>query len=273
MLRNETYIGNLLFNRRSQRLGGKSRSNPPDKWIRCNDAIEPIVDKERFISAQRILASPTRHKTDEQVLAALRNFSKMSGRLSKATISASREVPGPKAIRRRFGGLRSAYALIGHPPPKYYGELRDNENIRCASAKLESDVAALAQSTGASVRRIGLRVFSINEHFNLRITIAAATRGRRGSAQWRVLLKVPFHYDLIIAARMNPSNIEIADYYFLPRYGFAGVTISLGTENGLRHNQFRKVSLQPLSLFFNLRKQGKAFPQKLEEFKALFVGA
>ena len=57
LLRNEDYIGNLIFNRRSHKLREKYTYNQPDAWIRSEDCIEPIIERVVFQRARKILKS------------------------------------------------------------------------------------------------------------------------------------------------------------------------------------------------------------------------
>ncbi|HOO56484.1 MAG TPA: recombinase family protein, partial [bacterium] len=56
MLRNEIYIGNIVYNkevkRKMGRNGGSSDMKPEDEWVRCDGAIEPIVPRELFDKVQ-----------------------------------------------------------------------------------------------------------------------------------------------------------------------------------------------------------------------------
>jgi DNA invertase Pin-like site-specific DNA recombinase len=55
LLRNEAYIGNMVWNRSSNKLGSTRRINPKEQWIRNEGCIEPIVDRETFLQANKIL--------------------------------------------------------------------------------------------------------------------------------------------------------------------------------------------------------------------------
>jgi len=55
LLRNETYIGNLVWNRVSSKLGAKKTNNPKDLWIRSEGCVEPIVARDIFFRAKKIM--------------------------------------------------------------------------------------------------------------------------------------------------------------------------------------------------------------------------
>jgi hypothetical protein len=55
LLRNETYIGNLVYNHVSRKLGSKKASNPRELWIRSEGCVEPIIDRDVFFRVQECL--------------------------------------------------------------------------------------------------------------------------------------------------------------------------------------------------------------------------
>ena len=55
ILGNENYVGNLVYNRTSRRLGQKLTANPPDQWVRHDGVIESVVDAGLFARVQKML--------------------------------------------------------------------------------------------------------------------------------------------------------------------------------------------------------------------------
>lgn len=274
ILVNENYIGTLVFNRRTQKFQGKSRPNPPETWVRCAEAFESIIDAEGFRAAQQRMAERTRDRTDDELLASLSKLHRKAGRLTKEQLSRSRDVPDPTTYRRRFGSLRKAYALIGHPPPDNYGALRQDGGLRSASNFFHHDVLAVLEASGATVAPQALQhpLYRINDRFTLRLAVAAATRARNGSLRWRILVRTPYAYDLTLAARMDGSNSAVMGYYFLPNLGAARVKISLGDYRSSRFSRFRTPSLRPLRRLCELKGLGGKFPQGVEELAAFLAG-
>jgi hypothetical protein len=145
MLVNENYIGNLVFNRRTQRFKTKSRVNTDREWVRCEGALEAVIDPERFREAQRLIAQ--RKKPNEDMLKALSRLHCKAGRLSKTVIEQAPGVPVATTYRTRFGSLRNAYALIGHPIPSHYSELREDPVVRRLRSFFYDDVLAAIEAT------------------------------------------------------------------------------------------------------------------------------
>lgn len=56
MLRNEIYIGNVVYNKEVKRSacgsGGSLEQRPEDEWVRCDGVVEPIVPREVFDRVQ-----------------------------------------------------------------------------------------------------------------------------------------------------------------------------------------------------------------------------
>ncbi len=56
ILANETYAGTRVYNKRWSELGEKaSYPNPPEKWVRCLNAHEALIDPDTFQKAQERL--------------------------------------------------------------------------------------------------------------------------------------------------------------------------------------------------------------------------
>src|SRR3989338_5907929 len=52
ILRNETYIGNRIYNKTSNRLKKGKHDNPSSEWVVCKNAFPAIVDAVTFLRAQ-----------------------------------------------------------------------------------------------------------------------------------------------------------------------------------------------------------------------------
>ena len=57
VLKNENYIGNLVYNRRSKKLNSRLVPNPPELWVRTKGCIEPIVELDTFVEANKITSA------------------------------------------------------------------------------------------------------------------------------------------------------------------------------------------------------------------------
>ena len=93
LLSNEAYIGNLVWNRVSQKLKGNKTNNPRALWIRSEGCVEPIIDRDVFQRAQRILEEHSVNISEEEMLARLRKVLLKKGSLSASIIDTAPGLP------------------------------------------------------------------------------------------------------------------------------------------------------------------------------------
>ena len=114
ILRNEILIGNYIYNKGTCKLGSRRKEHPPDKWIRVEDVIKPIVNRLLFRKVQRIF--DTRLKfTNTEIQYRLRKIHRRYGRISADLIDAEDRFLSSAAIALRFGNLSAAYQKAGLP--------------------------------------------------------------------------------------------------------------------------------------------------------------
>jgi hypothetical protein len=217
ILRNEKYIGHNVYNRASFKLQKRRIANPPDIWIRRNNAFEAIIAPKLFAKAQKLISQ--RHiLSDQEVLNLLSALWRRKGRLSEAIISAAKTVPHSSVYIRRFGSLMATYKRIGfHPKPRYrYAE---------TAAKTESVISSVVDDIVFNVERRGghvtflseLHLLTINE--GLKVSVCAActiSDGTIRARRWQVRRLKYTKTDLTLVIRMDASNAKVQDYYLLP---------------------------------------------------------
>jgi DNA invertase Pin-like site-specific DNA recombinase len=113
LLRNESYVGNIVYNRRSRKLGGKDLYNPPDLWVRGEGCLEPMVEPDVFLRAKKVIENRRVDLPEEEMLARLRRTLMKEGHLSPAIIDRTVGLPCTQTFRQHFGTLRNVYRLIG----------------------------------------------------------------------------------------------------------------------------------------------------------------
>jgi DNA invertase Pin-like site-specific DNA recombinase len=113
VLKNENYIGNVVWNRQSLKLQGKLVNNSPDKWVRVEGVLEPIVERSLFEAAQKIIRQGPRKLSQEQKLAPLRRLLRRRGTLSVRLIDKSTQTPAASSYVRWFGSVGKAFELVG----------------------------------------------------------------------------------------------------------------------------------------------------------------
>jgi DNA invertase Pin-like site-specific DNA recombinase len=128
LLRNENYIGNILWNRTSIKLGKKLVRNPPEMWLRSKTSFGPVIDAPLFEAAQAIFRERRIRLTKEVILEALRRLQRKYGFLDTWLVIDSPDVPSISTIHKHFGGLRQVYKLLGSKgPPDATYNLSDDE--------------------------------------------------------------------------------------------------------------------------------------------------
>lgn len=112
VLRCEAYVGTYVYGRVRSHLG-QARKVPPDAWRRLEHAFPPIVEREIFDIANRLLHA-RRWRTDDELLDDLRDLLAHEGRLDATLIDRWPYAPHSATYERRFGGLLKAYNRIGY---------------------------------------------------------------------------------------------------------------------------------------------------------------
>ena len=113
ILSNEKYIGNLVYNRSSLKLGAKRTSNHPDTWVRVEGVFEPLVDRDIFERAQLRVKFSSRRTTNE-LLDHLTCTLCVNGYLTPDLIDSFGGGPCSTTYIERFGTLIEAYGRIGY---------------------------------------------------------------------------------------------------------------------------------------------------------------
>lgn len=222
----EKYIGNLIYNQNSGKLKRKRRPNPPDQWVRCDGAFEPIIDQAMFEKAQRIFAKrPPRLNliwpSDQDILARLKALWLEKGKLSCAIIDNADDMPHSSLYRLRFGSMRKALDLIGY----------DRKISNCFDARrsavltvrrLQADLTAEIQRSGVTANFVpptthrSRAIVTINEVLTVSIYSARCQHHAAGKRRWYLRRKIGNEADLVLIARMDEANRNILDFHLMP---------------------------------------------------------
>jgi DNA invertase Pin-like site-specific DNA recombinase len=114
LLQNESYIGNIVYNRKTFHLGQPQKLNPPERWIRSEGALPQIVEPALFWRAQQRIRDHYNRLSSEEMLKRLRLLLKRQGKLSGRIIDEAAGLPCSSDYQLRFGSIRTAYKLIGY---------------------------------------------------------------------------------------------------------------------------------------------------------------
>lgn len=237
LLRNEAYVGNMVWNRYSDRLGARRTKNPEGHWIRSDGCIEPIVDRETFLKAQKILNESRAYLSEEEMLRRLRKVLAKEGSLSMEIIDSAPGLPSSSTYAKHFGTLQGAYRLIGYSGSKYCNRLDAGRpwielNIRHAE-QLRKDFEMRGRHVTFDPRTQCLR---INDAVSVCFTVAKWRKyvGRR--VRWPLVRRVRPIEGWVVAPRLVEGNASVLDYVLVPAPSFTYRLLWLSEYNLRRHN-------------------------------------
>jgi len=148
ILRNENYIGNIVYNQISRRLGQNAVKNPRHMWIRAEAALEPIISRSVFLRARKMMDERRVDIPEEEMLARLRAALKKHGELSTSIIDGTAGLPTTPTYRAHFGTLRKAYSLVGYVTKRNCDFIDFREHWVGEVAELKSKVVAALEGKG-----------------------------------------------------------------------------------------------------------------------------
>jgi DNA invertase Pin-like site-specific DNA recombinase len=239
ILTNPKYGGANVYNRRSFKLKRKRVVNPPEMWIRCDDAFTPIVPVEQFKQALAIIESRHTHLTDEQLLERLRSLLARIGEVSGVTIDEAEDMPSSAVYQRRFGGLARAYAMIGYTPLRDLRYIEINRAMREYHKDQCSRIMEELKNQGAELCEGKNGLVEVNQEFTASVVISRCRETLTGRHRWLIRLENTLDPDITIAARLTPTNENILDYYIFPKIETLTDQLRLAGENGIGLDSYR----------------------------------
>jgi len=200
-LKNETYVGTLLYNRTSQKLKTPRRSNPPEEWIRTSEAFEGIVPLEQFLRAQEILDERRWKYDPEQMLGQLDALYKQYGVFRSSLLRLLEDAPAPATFARRFEGLDSAFQqMFRDERDRVRQEVHDQICRHVPEVLPYSDFLVLDKKLTLSVQ-------------------PAVPIPRGYSAYWPVRRDARRVIDITLGVLLSdPKDFDILGYVALPRW-------------------------------------------------------
>jgi DNA invertase Pin-like site-specific DNA recombinase len=234
VLTNEKYLGHNVYHRTSCKLKQKHVENPPEKWIRADNAFVGIVDSTLFLAAQSIILTRSQKLSDEEMLAKLRGILTQHGRISGILIDEAEDLPSSSAFRNRFGSLVSAYRLIGYDSEIDYSFIEINRQLRKRHPEIVAEVLAKLRQMGSAVSiHEKTDLILVNEEWTVSIVLCRYQQSEAGTARWVIRLDEGLKPDITIAVRMDETNTGIRDYYLLPALDMTWGKLRMAEENGI----------------------------------------
>lgn len=117
VLSNRKYVGDLVVNRSTRRLGTVRVPKAEREWFVLPGAFERIVERRLFHAAQKRLPMTPKSMSTAEMIAAAQRLYDANGKISFADLAAARGRPGRWAFQHRFGSLANLCAAIERPYP------------------------------------------------------------------------------------------------------------------------------------------------------------
>ncbi len=253
VLTNEKYIGNNVYYRTSFKLKRKHVRNSPSEWIRAENAWPGIVDPELFHKAQGIVLERSRRFSNEEMLEQLKGLLEVHGKLSGVLIDEQEGTPSSAAFRHRFGSLVRAYTLIGYSPAVDYSFIEENRMIRRMHPEIVNSIVMELERIGAEVDLDPeAELLIVNREFLVSLVLCRHTTTQRGSSRWMIRIDAGLRPDITIAARLEPGNRTIRDYYLLPALDMTAERLRMGEANGVELDGYQ---FDDLGYFFRMARR------------------
>jgi len=244
VLTNEKYIGHNIFNRISFKLKKLRVRNPPEMWIRNDDAFDGIVDERDFQTAQEIVLERSRRLTNDELLNRLKVLFEHRGKVSGLLIDETEGMPSSSAYRHRFGSLVQAYQLIGYTPDRDYAFIEINKHLRALHPEVVADVVGSLETIGGKVERDARTdLLTVNGYFTVSIVLARYETTEAGSPRWTIRMDRGLAPDLTIAVRLDAATKPL-DYYLFPSLDIHAERVRVAEENGVGIDAYRFESLE-----------------------------
>ncbi|HOW74096.1 MAG TPA: recombinase family protein [Phycisphaerae bacterium] len=255
VLINEKYVGNNVYNRVSFKLKKKRVRNPPEMWVRADEAFAPVIDRESFYVVRGIILERNRTFSDDEMLDSLKALIAKHEQISGLLIDETEGMPSSASYRSRFGSLVRAYRLVGYTPERDYEYIEINRHLRKLHPETVSGIIEQLRAMGVTVVRDDVTdLLRINDEYSASLVLSRCRRTATGSLRWLVRFDEGLCPDITIVARMDPPNEQPTDFYLLPRIDMDSPRIRLCEFNAAYLDTYR---FDTLDCFLEMAKRVK----------------
>jgi DNA invertase Pin-like site-specific DNA recombinase len=218
ILKNENYVGNIVYNRTSHRLGQKRVKNPLDRWVRSNLVVNPIVDRDLFVQAQKIMEGRYLRFPEDEMLLRLRALLKRKKRLTLSIINSAAGIPRGTTYVKHFGSMRKAFALVGYKSPRDCDWIDSKDHWTEVLTAQATQVAEALNCGKRMVAKVdGRSTVILNRKIGICFQVARQLKRRepQHAASWRVYRRKGLR-GLLVVLRLDEDNRAIEDFLVLP---------------------------------------------------------
>lgn len=216
MLRNENYIGNAVYNRKSFRLRIQRVSNPPSEWIRGKGIIPSTIDRSTFLQAQRRSVLRWQRLTNDELLERLKSLLEKEGRLSESIISGTLGLPSIRVFCKRFGSLRNAYRLIDYQQKWDTDWIDRKDTFSSIIQKTAADLIRRLKEAQTPVQYDAAFGIPTVAKTTISLRLARSWVGECRRPIWTIYRRTKMPSGLLIAIRLDEENNDVLDYLVLP---------------------------------------------------------
>ena len=267
VLKNENYVGTLVFNQGRSPLGTPRVKNPPDRWIRAAHSLPAIVSQTTFDLAQRLLREQGRHYwSREELLELIRRVYEKHGTVSPRLV-VREGLTCSTIFVSHFGSLADACEAAGVPVNDRLEYQRRLVTTRHA-LKLEvlKGLARRYESAGVPfIWQPHTRVAYVEggPKITVRVTQPFCQQGM--PMYWMVTPDTHLSPDFGLVGRVSPTEAVVLDYFLLPPSETQESYIRIdGTTTRERLNKYRLTTLDEVFRFlerFRVENLETAVPQ------------
>lgn len=256
------YAGFNVYGRTSLRLYTPPIRTPESEWIVRPSAFEPLVSNDVYAEVQKKIASRSENKSNEQLLADLRELLSKHGRLTASLVIKAPNVAAPATYRARFGGLHRAYALVGYQSFNTEDWVQQRRKVFALRGKLLEDIAAA--NAGVTVENRGSAFRPRLRLPNGRLISVVVVRQAASQSDFKRWRTRPIKEDrrlTTLVALVNKENTAFETMYVVPALKRGVVITWTDVSFEIRH----AVPLKRLSDFVRVAKRVSNFSSPADD--------
>ena len=275
LLRNEAYIGNLVWNRFSQKLGARKTRNQSDLWIRSEGCFEPTIDRDLFLRAKKILDGYRVCISEEEMLARVRKVLMKKGSLSAEIIDATPGLPATSTYKKHFGTLRNVYRLIGYNNTRYWNDLEGHQRWTELSLGYGAQLRESFEKAGKRAAfDPSLACLRLNDSVSICFGLAKWRNHQGRRVRWTLRCRLGWPTGWIAAIRLGTNNEAIQDYLLLPSPSCGACWLWISEANLKTHKieafqTFEELARLLIHRTNNITRSAQAKRQRSKAFRPL----
>lgn len=249
MLGNEKYIGTQVYNQSSARLKAKRRINDRSEWIRKPGAFMGIIDLAMFERAQakRARVALGAFLPDDDLLTKLRDFIRKHGVVNSKMLGGKNHMPSPLTYKRRFGGMKAAYDLVGYNHYSASYNWNERERLRKLRLSLLARIERAVQCAGEKMVATSSSRFFLGKGLPCSFRLAKSYRAQEVPEKWRVRFNRRLEAELHLIGRLGADGSTVLDYYLIPNDTAKTFPERIGRRNSQYVDQYRCPSTQAVT--------------------------